>query len=102
MVINKTGIFIVKAKAQIIPPKNNDPVSPIKTFAGYAFQKRKPKHPPTKAADTILKPIILKIPAITMKKSPAKNVSDASNPSIPSVKFTAFTMPTINTAQIGQ
>ena len=33
-VISIIGISYAKARAEIAPPKNNEPVSPIKTFAG--------------------------------------------------------------------
>ena len=92
----------MKAIAHINPPKNNEPVSPINTLAGCILNIKNPKHPPISAPVTMLKFIMLKKPAISIKNIATKNVIDVHKPSIPSVKFTALTIPTINNAAIGQ
>ena len=47
-IIAKTiSCFTIIAIAASEPPKESDPVSPIKIFAGGALYQRKPKHDPT-------------------------------------------------------
>ena len=87
---------------RLLPPRNREPVSPIKTFAGLKFQIRNPRHPPAVAAARIPMPFAPKIPAITIKIKEAKNVTEAFRPSIPSVKLTALTIPTIPSREITQ
>ena len=71
-----------KPKAQTIPPKNKEPVSPIKTLAGCKFHTKNPKQPPAKAAASKLIPNIPKRFAITIKNTAMKKVTEVCNPSI--------------------
>ena len=43
---------MAKPIAQTAPPRNIEPVSPIKTFAGCRFQTRKPRQAPARAMAT--------------------------------------------------
>ena len=95
---NKIGISIPKARAHTIPPKNKEPVSPIKTFAGLKFHTKKPMQPPATQTDSKLIPTVLMTVPISIKNNATKNVTDVFKPSMPSVKLTAFTIPTITIA----
>ena len=46
-----------KPSAVTKPPKNSEPVSPIKVFAGFQFQQRKPHTPPSSAPARIPSPV---------------------------------------------
>ena len=45
--IKSNGIFKYKAKQEISPPINKDPVSPIITFAGWRLNIKNPSIAPT-------------------------------------------------------
>ena len=81
------------AIATTIPPRNIEPVSPIKTFAGYLFQTKKPAQPPRRAAEITPIPRHLWTSAITIKLIAAVAVTEEQSPSIPSVKLTALIAP---------
>ena len=40
----------ISASAATVPPRKSEPVSPIKTLAGWKLYTRKPRRPPTSAA----------------------------------------------------
>ena len=69
-----------------------EPVSPIKTLAGFLFQKKKPTHAPARAAAAIEKPKKPFNAAITPSETAAVTVTELQSPSTPSVKFTALTL----------
>ena len=47
MIANTISCFTIIAIAAKEPPKEREPVSPMKIFAGGALYQRKPKHEPT-------------------------------------------------------
>ena len=92
------------------PPRDSDPVSPIKIFAGGALYQRKPKQAPTtepqkiessptsgiycilRYSENIVFPTTYEIKV----KERATNITGTvANPSSPSVKFTALEAPMI-------
>ena len=73
-------------------PKNSDPVSPIKTLAGYTLNRRNPISPPTTAPVTGSIPLPIPMET-TVKKTATISVTLDARPSSPSVKFTPFTVP---------
>ena len=82
-------------------PRNVEPVSPIKISAGLKFLGRKPKQAPASAA---VKPTAVVLPVImqtTIRLIAAMEVTPAARPSKPSIRFTAFVTPTIQTSVIG-
>ena len=95
------GKSMPKAKAHTIPPINREPVSPINTFAGCQFQIKKPMHAAALASPKAERPVIERIPAHKAKDRNAKKETVVFRPSIPSVKFTALTIPTMTTAAKG-
>ena len=87
-------LFIRNDTETIIPPKKRDPVSPIKIFAGYKLNIKKPKIIPSKIP--VIKPreIVLKKTSETNIKNKATvRETHPAKPSMPSVKFTLFTTP---------
>ena len=87
------------ASAHTMPPRKSEPVSPINTFAGWKFQTRKPRQPPATAALNAVTPSIKSVLEISIKETATKKVIEPSRPSTPSVRLTAFTMPTITIAE---
>ena len=98
------------------PPKESDPVSPIKIFAGGALYQRKPKQDPTiepqkidnsptsgiywicKYSEKIVLPTTYEIKV----KERATNITGTvASPSKPSVKFTALDAPIITNSPNG-
>ena len=77
-----------------MPPKNREPVSPIKTLAGCQFHSRKPTHPAAAARPRAVRPVMDKAPAHRDRARNTKKDTVELRPSMPSVKFTAFTRPT--------
>ena len=80
------------------PPKANEPVSPINILAGWWLKYKNPNNPPTnemQITEILLNPAVLQIYVNAKKK-----IADVplANPSSPSVKLTALTVPkmTIN------
>ncbi len=81
---------MAKPIAQTAPPRNIEPVSPIKTFAGCRFQTRKPRQAPARAmANMEYSHSPIAAQSIT-KESPAITVTEPQSPSTPSVRFTAL------------
>ena len=48
-----SSCLVMTLTAPRAPPKDNDPVSPMKIFAGGALNQRKPRPPPTRAPQKI-------------------------------------------------
>ena len=92
---NISGIFKYSATPDITPPKNSEPVSPINAFAGYMLNIKNANTAPIVIAPNITISFTPNIVAIIVKHVIiiADTVDD--NPSIPSVKFTAFVVPSI-------
>ena len=90
IIINSNGIFIYRAIAEITPPNNNEPVSPINTLAGCRLNIKNPNTAPTTTLPKIpISSIPNNIPIIVKHVIIiAETLED--NPSIPSVKFIAF------------
>ena len=80
-------------RAATKPPRKSEPVSPIKVFAGFQFQQRKPQTPPRRAPESTPKPANCWKNAIAIKQIAAVAVTEEQSPSIPSVKFTEFVHP---------
>lgn len=74
---------------------SNEPVSPIKTFAVFKLKIKNPKHAPTIMLPNTTISLTSKIIAITVKHVVIMADIDVLNPSIPSVKLTAFVVPSI-------
>ena len=77
------------------PPRNNDPVSPIKTRAGWKLYTRKPRSPPIKSAPIRESERNSKRNAQTERNAPTTSVTELARPSIPSVRLTLLTIPVI-------
>ena len=98
---NNNGIFKYKAIPDITPPKSNEPVSPINTFAGCKLNIKNPKTTPITALPNMdSSSIPATIPIIVKQVIIIADTLDES-PSIPSVKFTAFVAPNITTIAKG-
>ena len=95
IISNINGICKYSAIADITPPNNNEPVSPIIIFAGFKLNTKNPKHTPTTILPKTTISLISNIIAITVKHVTIIADILAPNPSIPSVKFTAFVVPNI-------
>ena len=79
------------------PPKESEPVSPIKTYAGETLNKRYATKAPIKANESIGNPVVSSCKRIKTPKTPKYGaLTPAASPSKPSVKFTALTV-AINT-----
>ena len=92
------GIFRRTARLATAPPKAMEPVSPIKTLAGYALWIRKPKHAPARAVENNDMELNPHFKATMLKKDITIKVTPDARPSSPSVKFTLFTVPTTTNA----
>ena len=93
--IKSNGNFRYNAKQEISPPKNNEPVSPIITFAGFKLNIKNPKILPTAILPNIAtSPTPLSI-AITVKHVIIIAHTLDDKPFTPSVKFTAFVVASI-------
>ncbi len=89
------AFFKYNAKHEINPPKNNEPVSPIITFAGFKLNIKNPKILPTAILPRIAtSPTPLNI-AITVKQVIIIAHTLDDKPSTPSVKFIAFVVASI-------
>ena len=102
--------FTIIAIAANEPPRDREPVSPIKIFAGGALYQRKPKQAPTtdpqkmdssptsgiywicKYSEKIVFPTTYEI---NVNERATNIIGTVANPSNPSVKFTAFDAPII-------
>ena len=90
MSTSKSGHLIAKPSAVTRPPRNNEPVSPIKVFAGFQFQQRKPNTPPKSADERMPSPANLSITDAIINVIATVKVTLEQRPSIPSVRFTLF------------
>ena len=116
-IIAKTiSCFTIIAIAANDPPKERDPVSPIKIFAGGALYHKKPKQAPTidpqkiessptsgiywicKYSEKIVFPTTYEI---NVKESATNITGTVAKPSRPSVKFTALDAPIITNSANG-
>jgi hypothetical protein len=52
MMISRTSVWVITARAPIAPPRPSEPVSPMKIEAGKALNQRKPMQPPTRQAES--------------------------------------------------
>lgn len=89
------GILKYNAIPDITPPKNSDPVSPIKIFAGCILKIKNPNTAPITIAPKIPSSYTPNFKAIIVKHVIIIVHTLDDNPSIPSVKFTAFVVPKI-------
>lgn len=89
----RNGHLIVKPSDATSPPRKREPVSPMKTFAGFQFQQRKPHIAPRSDAARRPNPANLSENAITRNVTATVAVTEEQSPSIPSVRFTLFTQP---------
>ena len=98
---SNNGIFKYNANPDITPPKSNDPVSPINTFAGCKLNIKNPSVAPiTILPKTETSPIPI-ISPITVKHVIIIADTLDDNPSIPSVKFIAFVVARITIIAAG-
>ena len=72
-----------------------DPVSPMNTLAGLKFQNRNPMRAAAREAENSVVPAYPRYADMMRKPSVTTNVTDEARPSRPSVRFTEFTMPTM-------
>ena len=93
IIINNNGIFKYKAIPAIAPPKSKDPVSPINTLAGWRLNIKNPKQAPIKIVPANVTSLIPNIILIDTRQVKIIVVTLVDNPSIPSVKLTAFVVP---------
>ena len=101
IIINNKGIFKYNAIPAIAPPSSNEPVSPMNTCAGYILNNKNPKLVPIIIDPNIVVSFIFHIIEIMVNVAIINVVTPVDNPSIPSVKFTAFVVPNItNRAKI--
>ena len=85
----------IKAEAMTKPPNASEPVSPINTLAVFRLNIKNPKHDPTIILPKTITSFTSKIIAITVKHVAIIADILVLNPSIPSVKFIAFVVPSI-------
>ena len=88
--INNNGIFKYNANPDITPPSINDPVSPINTFAGCKLNIKNPNVAPITILPNIDTSYTWLLIPITVKHVIIIAETLEDNPSIPSVRFTAF------------
>ena len=93
--ISTSGIFKYKAILEITPPKNNEPVSPIKILAGCKLNIKNPNTAPITTLPKITTSEVPFIIAIAVKHAIIIHDTDDDNPSIPSVKLIAFVVASI-------
>ena len=86
--------------AAIAPPRNSDPVSPMKTLAGLKLYSRKPSRPPARPeANTPRERYVSPHSIVTATKNThTGKLVPVARPSTPSVRFTALTVPTMTNA----
>ena len=80
---------------KLLHRNNNDPVSPINTFAVFKLNIKNPKHAPTIILPNTIISFTSNIIPITVKHVVIIADTDVLSPSIPSVKFTAFVVASI-------
>ena len=94
----ETGFTYCKAftlRIAIINPRSNDPLSPIKTFAGCQFKIKKAKITDISKALQTIRVLSLFINPITNIADKIIAEIEPAKPSNPSLKFTAFVKATI-------
>ena len=79
----------------MIPPKRREPVSPINTFAGCKLKTKNAKFVPHTILPNNTTSFTLYFIPITVRQAITMVVTLVANPSIPSVKLTAFVVPSI-------
>ena len=87
------------ARATTAPPIAIDPVSPIKTEAGFVLKYKNPSNTANKIIENIL---VLSVVASKNKQMATGKLTLVASPSSPSVRFTAFVVPTIINTRIGK
>ena len=110
MIAKTISCLTIIAIAANDPPKESEPVSPIKILAGGALYQRKPKHEPTidpqkiessptsgiywilRYSENIVLPTTYEI---SVKERATNITGTVANPSKPSVRLTAFEAPII-------
>ena len=110
MIARTISCFTIIAIAANEPPKESEPVSPIKIFAGGALYQRKPKQDPTTEPQNIAnsptsgiycickyseKIVLPTTYEINVNERATNITGTVANPSKPSVKLTAFDAPMI-------
>lgn len=93
IISNNNGIFKYNAIPATAPPNINEPVSPINIFAGFKLNNKNPKHVPIVILPNTTISFILNIIPITVRQVNISAVTLVASPSIPSVRFTAFDVP---------
>ena len=78
-----------------------EPVSPMNTLAGLKFQNKKPIREAASAQENNVVPEYPSKAEIMKKPNVTTNVTEEARPSRPSVRFTAFTIPTIQKTMSG-
>ena len=85
------GFLTEKARQQVIAPKNNEPVSPIKIFAGWALKIKNARVQPIRINESDLTSRLF-IP-IKRKATEILSATEEESPSIPSVRLAQFIIP---------
>ena len=80
---------------QLFLRKSNEPVSPIITLAVCKLNTKNPKHAPTTTPPNTVISFMSSIIATTVKNVIIIAQTLLASPSTPSVKFTAFVVPSI-------
>ena len=93
IISNINGIFKYNAIPDITPPKNNEPVSPINTLAGYILNIKNANTAPITIAPNTTISFTPSIVAIIVKHVIIIVHTLGDKPSIPSVKFIALVAP---------
>ena len=96
-----SGIFKYSAIPEITPPKNSEPVSPINTLAGYMLNIKNANTAPITIAPNTIISFTSNIVEITVKHVIIIVHTLDDNPSIPSVKLTAFVVASITNIASG-
>ena len=92
---SNNGIFKYSAILEITPPKNNEPVSPIKILAGCKLNIKKPNTEPITMLPKIETSVMFFIIAMAVNAAIIIAEILEDKPSIPSVKLTAFVVASI-------
>ena len=91
---SRNSILSIIAAAASAPPRAMDPVSPMKSFAGFLLKIKNPRQTPLRDVQNTngaFCPICI---AIIAKKIETMDVTPLQRPSRPSVKFTLFAIAT--------
>ena len=92
---NMSGICKYNAIVAITPPNNSEPVSPINTCAVFKLNIKNPKHAPIIMLPNTTISFTSKMIATTVRHVVIIAAILVLNPSIPSVKLTAFVVASI-------